>query len=111
LFRLQSFYYSPIISEREAGGSWRFDLFGWEANFSSLWLLIKGLLETDLFMQTMETSIWVTLDPRESSWEVEGVICKIHGRWEAWFAKLILQITPPTSSGRPVGSTSCDSDW
>jgi hypothetical protein len=51
------------------------------------------------------------LDPRESSWELEGVICKIHGRWEAWFAKMILQITPPTSSERPVGSTSCDSDW
>jgi hypothetical protein len=47
----------------------------------------------------------------ESSWEVEGVICKIHGRWEAWFAKVILQITPLISSGRPVGWTSCDSDW
>jgi hypothetical protein len=69
-------------------------------------------VETDLFMQTMETSIWVTRSwSRESSWEVEGVICKIHGRWETWFAKVILQITPPTSSGRPVGSTSCDLDW
>jgi hypothetical protein len=50
------------------------------------------------------------LDPRENSWEVGGVICKIHGRWEGWFAKVVLQITPPTSSKRAVRSTSCDSD-
>jgi hypothetical protein len=42
---------------------------------------------------------------------VQGVICKFHGRWEAWFAKVILQITPPTPSERPVGSTSYDLDW
>jgi hypothetical protein len=63
-------------------------------------------------MKTMEIQFEShDLDPRESSWEVEGVICKIHRRWEVWFAKVILQITPPTSSERPVGSTSCDSDW
>jgi hypothetical protein len=47
----------------------------------------------------------------ESSWEVEGVICKIHGTWEGWFAKVLLQISPPTSFECPVGSTSCGSDW
>jgi hypothetical protein len=36
---------------------------------------------------------------------------RTHERWEGWFAKVLLQITPPTSSKRFVGSTSCDSDW
>jgi hypothetical protein len=39
------------------------------------------------------------------------VICKIHGRWEVWFAKVILQITPPISYEHPIGSTLCDSNW
>jgi hypothetical protein len=51
------------------------------------------------------------LDPRENSWEVGGVVCEIHGRWEGWFAKVLLQITPPTSSKLSVGSISCGSDW
>jgi hypothetical protein len=51
------------------------------------------------------------VDPTEISWKVEGVIYKIHGRWEAWFAKVILQTTPSTSHEISVGSTSCDSDW
>jgi hypothetical protein len=51
------------------------------------------------------------LDLRESSCEVEGVIWKIHGRWEAWFEKVILQITPSTSHKLSLESRSCDSDW
>jgi hypothetical protein len=47
----------------------------------------------------------------DNSCEVEWVICKAHGRWEGWFAKVLLQITPPTSSKRSVGSTSRGSDW
>jgi hypothetical protein len=51
------------------------------------------------------------VDPREDSWEVGGVMCKTHERWERWFAKALLQITPPTSYEPSFGSTSCGSDW